>query len=397
MFMPQEGQAQSNPSRRESTRGASGLSSALQISDKTIKTRQPESSSIDPQRKNGGSQRDGASEPVGPSQFLTHTASQNNIVFESPAQASRQRSPKGKESKDQGMSVIPDHSTSSKVKAGLAKEQLSFSLPQQEDRSKKTREENSNPFASLGEGRREVGGISKSSEDPSECSIFKAEKGNARASPRLVNPQVPSHTPQREVTPGGKIGPLHSDVHQSFFSSLGITVSLGRKPFRARLWPVIIRYKNAQKEMLMRFKEHTPPSLPLNIRLKGPAEELEEEWSTDVALGELIHRVEVELKDQTLRYYFSINEKPRLEWSWQDEPNRGGMECTILVFIHTGLKGVSVQKKKNLHWITLDHTPDLNNEIAFTIVAHNLLMRKGEVDSSRQELRNRSASIQASP
>jgi len=74
-------------------------------------------------------------------------------------------------------------------------------------------------------------------------------------------------------------------VHQSFFFSLGITVSPGREPFRARLWPVITRYKNAQKEMLMRFKEHTPPSLPLNIRLKGPAEEFEEEWSIDAAWG----------------------------------------------------------------------------------------------------------------
>jgi len=292
---------------------------------------------------------------------------------------------------------ISDHSTGSKVKAGLAKEQLSFGIPQQEDQLKKTREENSNPFTSPGEGRREVGGISRSSEDPSECWIFKAKKGNARASPRLVDPQVPSHTPQKEVTPGGKRGLLHSDVHQSFFSSLGITVPPGREPFRARLWPVITRYKNVQKETLMSFKEHTPPSLPLNIRLKGPAEELKEEWSTNAAWGELIHRVEVELKNQTLRYYLSISEKPRLEWSWQDEPNRGGMECTILVFIHTGLKGVSVQKRKNLHWIALDHTSDLNNEVAFTVPAHNLIMRKGEVDSSCQELRNRSTSIQASP
>ncbi len=68
----------------------------------------------------------------------------------------------------------------------------------------------------------------------------------------------------------------------------------------------------------MRFKDHTPPSLPLNIMLKGPAEELDAAW------GELIHQVEVELKDQTLRFYLSISEKPRLEWSWQDEPNRGG-------------------------------------------------------------------------
>jgi hypothetical protein len=179
------------------------------------------------------------------------------------------------------MSDIPDHSTGSKVKAGLAKEQLSFGPPQQEVRSKKTREENSNPFASPGEGRREVGGISRSPEDASECWIFKAKKGNARATPRLVDPQAPSHTPQREVTPGGKRGPLHSDVHQSFLSSLGITIPPGREP--DRLWPVITRYKNAQKETLMRSKEHTPLSLPLNIRLKGPAEELEEEWSTDTA------------------------------------------------------------------------------------------------------------------
>ncbi len=149
--------------------------------------------------------------------------------------------------------------------------------------------------------------------------------------------------------------------------------------------------------MLMRFKEHTLSSLPLNIRLKGPAKELEEKWSIDTAWGEFIHRMEVELKDQTLIYYLNISEKPRLKWSWQDEPNRGGMEWTILVFIHTGLKGVSVQKRKNLHWIALDHTSDLNNEVAFTVPAHNLLMRKGEVDSSRQELRNRSVSIQASP
>jgi hypothetical protein len=45
----------------------------------------------------------------------------------------------------------------------------------------------------------------------------------------------------------------------------------------------------------------------------------------------------------------------------------------------------------------LDHTPDLNNEVAFTVPTHNLLMRKGEVNSFRQELRNKSASIQASP
>ncbi len=50
-----------------------------------------------------------------------------------------------------------------------------------------------------------------------------------------------------------------------------------------------------------------------------------------------------------------------------------------------------------MHWIALDSTTDLNNEVAFSVPVHNLLTRKGEVDSPRQELRNRSASFQASP
>ncbi|CAK9278619.1 unnamed protein product [Sphagnum jensenii] len=112
---------------------------------------------------------------------------------------------------------------------------------------------------------------------------LQGKKGERPSNTKTGRSTGPSHTPQREVTPGGKRGPLHSDVHQSFLSSLGITVPPGGEPFRARLWPVITRYKNAQKETLKRFKEHTPPSLPLNIRLKGPAEELEEEWSTDAA------------------------------------------------------------------------------------------------------------------
>jgi hypothetical protein len=147
----------------------------------------------------------------------------------------------------------------------------------------------------------------------------------------------------------------------------------------------------------MRLKEHTPPGLPLIIRFKGPAETLEEEWTFDIAWEELTHRVETELKEQTLRLNFSIKEKPHLEWAWHDEHNRGGMECTILVHIHTGPSGASVQKRKHLQWIALDQIQNLNNEVSFTVPAHNLFKKTGEVDSTRQELRNTSASIQASP
>jgi hypothetical protein len=67
------------------------------------------------------------------------------------------------------------------------------------------------------------------------------------------------------------------------------------------------------------------------------------------------------------------------------------------VHIHTGPSGASVQKRKHLQWIALDQIQNLNNEVSFTVPAHNLLKKTGEVDSTRQELRNTSASIQASP
>jgi hypothetical protein len=73
------------------------------------------------------------------------------------------------------------------------------------------------------------------------------------------------------------------------------------------------------------------------------------------------------------------------------------MECTILAHIHTETNGVSVKKRKHLHWIALDLTPSLNNEITLTVPAHNLLMGLGAADTTRQELTNKSVSIQASP
>jgi hypothetical protein len=76
---------------------------------------------------------------------------------------------------------------------------------------------------------------------------------------------------------------------------------------------------------------------------------------------------------------------------------QGGMECTILVYIHTSAKGVSVQKRKYLHWITLEQTPNLNNEVVFAAPAHNLLVRLSVENTTSQVLRNRLASTPASP
>jgi len=141
---------------------------------------------------------------------------------------------------------------------------------------------------------------------------------------------------------------------------------------------------------------HTLPNLLLSIRYSGPAIEPEAEWIPNAAWVDFIHRVEVELEEQILKYKLNISERPQLEWSWQDALNRGGMECTILVYIHTDEKRVSVQKRKYLHWKALEQTPNLNNEVAFVAPTHNLLMRSGAEHTTCQAFRNRSASICAS-
>ncbi|CAK9198569.1 unnamed protein product [Sphagnum troendelagicum] len=132
-------------------------------------------------------------------------------------------------------------------------------------------------------------------------------------------------------------------------------------------------------------------------RYVGPAIEPEAEWTPNAAWADLIHQVELELEEQILRFKFTISERPQLEWSWQEALSKGGMECTILVHIHTRAKGVSVQKRNHLHWKALEPTLNFDNEVAFAAPAHNLLMRSGEEDSTRQALRNKWASLRASP
>ncbi|CAK9191715.1 unnamed protein product [Sphagnum troendelagicum] len=196
------------------------------------------------------------------------------------------------------------------------KEKLLFDLPHQAECQIIKNPAGGYPLASPDTREREPGSRGREEEDPSEGWIFKAKKrGSTRVTPRTETTQASPLTPQRTPTPEDKRGALHSDTHRSFFESPGILAPIGREPFRARLWPVLTRIKDSRKETLMCLKEHTPPGLPLIIRLKGPAETLEEEWTPDIAWEELIHRVETELKEQTLRLNFSIKEKLHLEWA----------------------------------------------------------------------------------
>jgi hypothetical protein len=102
MFRPQEGPGQTNPSRRESTRGISGSSSAAQIQANKNKTRQHESSPLEPQSNKGGSLKEGApkSGTTSPPQILSSIASQDFPALGSSVQTSRPRSPKRQERRD---------------------------------------------------------------------------------------------------------------------------------------------------------------------------------------------------------------------------------------------------------------------------------------------------------
>jgi hypothetical protein len=227
-------------------------------------------------------------------------------------------------------------------------------------------------------------------------------QGKRRHTPKLASPrqeatQNPFHTPKRDITLGGKRGLMHSVVHPSFFTSLGIFAPPNKEPFRVRILPVLVREKNTQKETLVHSKKQALPSLPLSIRITGPAEATEEEWSPSSAWADLIQRLESKLEEKILRFKLSITEPPQLEWVWQEELNRGGMECTILAHIDTGSSSLSVQNKKHLHWKVLEHIPSMNNEVEFAAPAHNLLRKIEGENTTCQAHKNCTASIFASP
>jgi hypothetical protein len=105
----------------------------------------------------------------------------------------------------------------------------------------------------------------------------------------------------------------------------------------------------------------------------------------------------MELEEKVLRYKLTLKDRPKLEWSWQEVKSRGGVECTILAHIDTGVSALSIQNKRHLHWKVLELIPGMNNDVEFAAPAHNLLMKVKTESLTRQESKNRAASIQASP
>jgi hypothetical protein len=255
---------------------------------------------------------------------------------------------------------------------------------------------NTNPFVALEAVNPEAEDAKDNQEDLRESWTIQGRKKHTPriTSPRPALPQSPTPTPNHEVTPRGRRKRMHSEVHRSYFTSLSISVPPGQKHARTRIWLVLSREKNDQKEILVYARNNSLPSLPLKIKITGSSEE---EWTHASALVDITQSTESELEDKVLRYSLNLKDRVSLEWSWQEEQTKGGWECTILTHISTSTSAISVNNKRHLHWRMCDSLTSMNNDIEFSGPAHSLLLKSGPVSTDRQVCKSASASLLASP
>ncbi len=125
--------------------------------------------------------------------------------------------------------------------------------------------------------------------------------------------QSPHPTARASITPRGKRGQMYLELHQSFFTSLGILLPANANFCRARVWPVFTREKGPQKEVLIHSRNQTLPSLPIGIIITGDGGE---DWSSKPAMEELIQHIVTRLEKNALRHKLLLKDQLSLEWSW---------------------------------------------------------------------------------
>jgi hypothetical protein len=97
--------------------------------------------------------------------------------------------------------------------------------------------------------------------------------------------------------------------------------------------------KGPQKEVLIHFRNQALPSLPIGIRITRDGGV---DWSSKPAMEKLIQHIATGLEENILRHKFLLKNQFSFEWSWQEEPSRGRIECIILAHIPTGSNLVSI-------------------------------------------------------
>ncbi|CAM6059354.1 unnamed protein product [Sphagnum tenellum] len=172
-----------------------------------------------------------------------------------------------------------------------------------------------NPSAALEKLNPEAEDLRYTQGESSESWAFQASRKQAprNASPRQALPHSPTHVPTQDFTLGSRRKRTRSEVHNSFFTSLGIPVRPGQEHARARVWPFLSKERDNQNEILVNVKNNDSPNLPLHIRCMSASEE---EWIPVSALEDLTRNVESELKEKILRFSLSLKGHFALEWSW---------------------------------------------------------------------------------
>jgi hypothetical protein len=173
---------------------------------------------------------------------------------------------------------------------------------------------NVNPFVSLETIDPEEENLKTSQEETGERWVFQAGK---RQAPRATPPGKasllsPTHATKLDGASGSRRKRTRFEMHRSFFTSLGISMPPEQEFARARIWPVLSRERDEQKEILVSVKNKELPNLPLHIKCTSA---FEEEWTPMSALEELTRDVELELEENILRFSLSLKGRLTLEWS----------------------------------------------------------------------------------
>jgi hypothetical protein len=92
-------------------------------------------------------------------------------------------------------------------------------------------------------------------------------------------------------------------VHNFFFTSLGIPVPPREEFARAKIWPVLSKERDNQKEILVIVRSNDLPNLPLHIRCMSAPQE---NWTLASVLEDLTRSVESELEEKILRFSLSV-------------------------------------------------------------------------------------------
>jgi len=177
---------------------------------------------------------------------------------------------------------------------------------------------NANPFMTLETINPEEEDPKHTQEEAGEPWVFQARRKKAPSSAPAKKAQPPSqaHTPMQDCASGSRRKRTRSEIHNSFFSSLGISVPPGQEFARVRVWPVLARERDSQKEILVNVKGNDLPNLPFDIKCMSASEE---DWTPTSALEDLIRNVESELEEKILRFNLSLKGCLTLEWSWQED------------------------------------------------------------------------------